>query len=366
MNKVSRVLIYRLGSLGDTVVALPCLHLIKRAFMQAERFILTALPSHNKAPAISSVLNGSGLVNGYITYSYRIFDIKGLCRLYNKIKQWAPDVLIYLPGQRSYLRVFRDILFFKACGIKKIIGMPYSKDLQANRSLPDKQYFEHEAARLARCISVLGDARLSEPGSWDLLLSAQEYQDAEGALQGWPGKNQYIALSIGTKFEVNDWGNQNWQSLLKQLSGRYTGYGLVVLGSDDEFRSSKELSRSWEGPALNLCGRVSLRCAAAIIKGADIFLGHDSGPMHLAVSVGTPSVAVFSARNKPGVWFPYGNFNRVIYHKTGCFGCGLAACKKYKKKCINSITVAEVFDVVCEIMPLTNKSYGPVNSHNKL
>ena len=50
-----------------------------------------------------------------------------------------------------------------------------------------------------------------------------------------------------------------------------------------------------------------------IMDRAKIFMGHDSGPMHLAASVGTPSVSVFSNRAKPGIWFPFGAQNRVFY-----------------------------------------------------
>ncbi|MGA7884288.1 MAG: hypothetical protein WCA44_01005, partial [Acidobacteriaceae bacterium] len=57
---VRRVLIYRLGSLGDTVVTLPALHVIERAFPQAERRMLTNLPVHAKAPAAWAILEGSG------------------------------------------------------------------------------------------------------------------------------------------------------------------------------------------------------------------------------------------------------------------------------------------------------------------
>lgn len=353
-KQASRVLIYRLGSLGDTIVALPCLHLIARVFPQAERFLLTTLPINKKAPAISLVLGESGLVSGYITYSYRLSNIKGLYQLRNKIRQWKPDILVYLAGQRGYLRMIRDALFFKSCGIKKIIGVPYSRGLQSNRLLPDKLYFEHEAVRLARCLSVLGDAKLTEPSSWDLLLSPQEYKNAEQALDRWMKKNQFISCGIGTKFNVNDWSNQNWQALLGQLSRKYADYGLVLLGSHDEFNRSQDLCKSWSGPSLNLCGKISPRCASAIIKRASIFLGHDSGPMHLAAAAGIPCVVVFSARNKPGVWFPYGASHHVIYHKTVCFGCGLDICKKYNKKCISSITVKEVFDAVCEAMDRLN------------
>ena len=59
---------------------------------------------------------------------------------------------------------------------------------------------------------------------------------------------------------------------------------------------------------------------------AELFLGHDSGPMHLAANVGTPCVAVFSARCHPGVWFPRGTGHQVIYHETECAGCMLFTC----------------------------------------
>src|ERR1022692_4022661 len=67
---VRRVLIYRLGSLGDTVVALPCFHLIARTYPNAERRLLTNFPVHAKAPAAAAVLGDSGLVHGYMSYTW--------------------------------------------------------------------------------------------------------------------------------------------------------------------------------------------------------------------------------------------------------------------------------------------------------
>ena len=60
-STVKKVLIYRLGSLGDTTVALPCFHLIERAFPASERVLLTNFPVHAKAPASAAVLGDSGL-----------------------------------------------------------------------------------------------------------------------------------------------------------------------------------------------------------------------------------------------------------------------------------------------------------------
>ena len=68
--------------------------------------------------------------------------------------------------------------------------------------------------------------------------------------------------------------------------------------------------------------------------------------MHLAAAVGTPCVAIFAARNIPRVWFPYGEQHRVVYHEVDCMGCGLETCIVEGKKCILSITVAEVMVAV--------------------
>jgi hypothetical protein len=75
------VLIYRLGSLGDTVVALPCFHLIARCFPQAERVLLTNFPVHAKATATAAVLGDSGLVHGYMRYTVGTRRIGELLRL---------------------------------------------------------------------------------------------------------------------------------------------------------------------------------------------------------------------------------------------------------------------------------------------
>ena len=49
------------------------------------------------------------------------------------------------------------------------------------------------------------------------------------------------------------------------------------------------------------------------MRDAEVFIGHDSGPMHLAASVETPSVCVFSTHAKPGIWFPCGLQHRILY-----------------------------------------------------
>jgi len=86
------------------------------------------------------------------------------------------------------------------------------------------------------------------------------------------------------------------------------------------------------------------------MKHASVYLGHDSGPIHLAAAAGVPCVGIYSARNPAGTWFPYGNRHRVILHDVPCAGCKLSECTVYAKRCITSITVAEVLAAVEDLL----------------
>jgi heptosyltransferase III len=338
---VRRLLIFRLGSLGDTVVALPCFRLIARRFPDAERHLLTVLPVSDKAAPIESVLGGSGLVHGVMRYPVGLRDPAALLALGRRIRAFRPDLLIYLAEPRGRAAVWRDVMFFRLSGAKRILGAPLGEELRRNRTLPDGTW-EAEASRLARCLEPLGDAATERRESWDLALTEAERSAAAEALAGWPGARGFIALSIGTKFAVNDWGDENWRETLVDLGLRRPGLGLVTLGVAGEAARSQAIAVAWPGPRLDLCGRLGVRESAALLARARLFLGHDSGPMHLASAVGTPVVAVFSARNRPGIWFPQGAGHRVLYRQTPCFGCGLAECTHYRKMCIASIAPQEV------------------------
>jgi len=63
-----------------------------------------------------------------------------------------------------------------------------------------------------------------------------------------------------------------------------------------------------------------VRELAALIQAADLFLGHDSGPMHLAAAVGTPCVAIFGAAS-PLQWSPHGEGHRVVAPGMPCEEC---------------------------------------------
>jgi len=365
MSKVKRVLIYRLGSLGDTVVALPSLHLVARVFPDAERRLLTNFPVDVKAPPAAAVLGDSELVTGYFRYAVGTRSVFDLVKLWWQLRRWRPDVLVYLGAARGVESARRDARFFRLCGVRETVGVPVTDAMQENfygegslGGVPDRLELmddrEPEAARLARNIAELGDARLGDPASWDLRLTDVERAAARAAIGEELLAGPMIAVSVGTKVQAKDWGRQNWRTLLAELAARYGGHGLLLVGAAEESEASEFAAEGWRaaggGALVNLCGKLNPRESAAALAHAKIFVGHDSGPMHLAAAVQVPCVAIFAARNVPRVWFPFGERHRVIYTQVNCMGCGLETCIVEKKKCILSITVNEVVAAVNAMM----------------
>ncbi len=356
---IERVLIYRLGSLGDTVVALPCFHAIARAFPDAERCLLGNIPVHSKAPAAYAVLEGSGLVHGFLRYPIATRSLPELMTLQREIRAFRPQVLVYLTPRRSAGDVMRDAAFFKLCGVPKILGLPLAREARVNRVDPETGDCEPEAERLTRGMRSLGPIDLKDRANWDLGLTLDEHKRAAEVLEPVQGR-ALIGCSVGTKMQAKDWGAANWRRVLDALAAELPQYGLALIGASEESAASEEASAAWDGRRVNLCGRITPRESAAVLSRARIFLGHDSGPMHLAAAVGTACVAVFPARNKPRIWFPWGEQHEVVYHRTDCWDCDLEVCIEQEKKCLTSIAPAEVLGAARRVLARVSAAHGLV------
>jgi heptosyltransferase III len=338
---VKKVLIYRLGSLGDTTVALPCFHLIERVYPSAKRVLLTNFPIHAKAPASAAVLGDSGLVHGYMRYTVGTRSPRELFKLAGEIRRFKPDVLVYLMPVRPLKAVRRDKWFFRlGGGVTRIVGLPGAAELQRVQD-PATGLYEAEASRLARTVAALGDAAPNDLKNWDLHLTPAEGDAARSALGELAGK-PLVVCGPGTKMQAKDWGQENWRALLGRLSARFPGVGLALIGAREDAEVSEFTARDWAGPSVNLCGKLSPRETAAVFAEARVFLGPDSGPMHLAACAGVPCVIAFSARGLPGVWYPAGKNHRIIYYQVNCFGCNLETCIVEGRKCLASISVEEM------------------------
>ncbi|HEY7299135.1 MAG TPA: asparagine synthase (glutamine-hydrolyzing) [Xanthobacteraceae bacterium] len=338
-----RVLIFRLGSIGDFVVALPCLRLVRRCYPGARIALLTNEPVSSMTAPAQEILKGTGLVDGYFSYPGATRHVGDIVALRAALRNFAPDRLVYLPPERSRAAILRDWLFFRSCGIASCIGFGTDREL---RQFPDEGRCESEAARLARTLAALGHVDLDDPASFDLALSGAERGEAERMLERMPGfRNRIIVgLSIGTKQPINNWGDDNWRRVLEAVWR--PDLGLVLLGAAEDRVRSTLVAEKWSGPALNLCGEISPRVSAAVARHFSFFLCHDSGPMHLAAAVGTPCIAVFSRRNPPGQWYPCGKGHRMLY-------------PAHPSDTIRSIRPEQVIDATVDMLPDACRVHAP-------
>jgi len=345
-----RILVYHNASLGDTIVALPALKLIRKVFAECTIFLLTVEHQNIKATQAEKILANTNLIDGYILLQANHKTLPRILDLRSEIQQLSPDVLIYLNEPRNLLRLIRDYLMFKLFGIKKIIGLQFQKQKRSVQALESGEY-ENIAHFLGRKVSNLGAIDFSDQSNFDLNLTDTEQSKATQILSQL-GNQPIIAMSIGTKFSANHWGDDRWESFLSLLASKYPNHHLVAIGSTDEFDRTDHLLKPWAHRSLNLCGTLSIRESAAVLARCTIFIGHDSGPIHLASSVGLPCVGIYGSRNQPGIWFPSGQKNQILYTKIDCQGCQLSICSEKQNQCIRSITPDAAIAGVDKILAL--------------
>lgn len=339
------VLIYRLGSLGDTVVSLPCFHQIARRFPNATRLVLTNHPVSGAAPRLFDLLNGSGLVHGTIEYDVALRSPLVLARLWRQLRRSGAEKLCYLAAPRGRLNLLRDLAFFRFCGIKRVIGAPLTLDLRQVRLDPESGEQEYECERLARCIAEIGHLDLESRSAWDLGLSDFERQDAARVLEPLQGR-RFIAVNMGGKAAENDWGEPKWRELLQILTYDRTGLEIAVVGGASDSARTRAIAETLHTPILDLCGRLSPRVTAAVLSRASLFIGHDTGPLHLASACQIPCVGIFSNRHKPHQWHPYGRHHRIIHPSGSIATVSVARVSEVVLSAIEAACTARHEDVI--------------------
>lgn len=331
-------LVFRIGSLGDSLISLPALAKIKHE--EANQTLLTNIPvnTQGKAVSASAVYDLIGLFNNYLPYPIAGGALTFL-KLALKIRKSRFDELIYLMPSRNKLQLFRDYIFFRLiCGIKSIKGMQWSKEWQ-NVSSINSTSFEHEGSRLKRLIDLS-----CNPLDWKAL-------SPEAKLNVLPVRafeSPYVVVSLGTKSWVNDWEDSNWADFLRKLSYEYPYLSLVFIGSKDESSRCDTLSSNWKGAVKNVCGDFSILQSLQILKASVLYIGHDSGPIHLAAAADVPIVGIYSSRNPKGKWFPLSDKATIFYNDISCKGCQLSNDCPKSKACIFSITTEDVLQAAKE------------------
>ena len=129
----------------------------------------------------------------------------------------------------------------------------------------------------------------------------------------------------------------------------------VVFGGKEDAEVGRRLLEAW-GRGYNACGALSLRGAATALKRCLVYVGNDTGTMHLAASAKTPCVAVFSARHPLGTWSPYGEGHRVFRTQIECEGCSLVTCTDKANECLKRIDTKTISEACLQTIRKKSQS----------
>ena len=143
-----------------------------------------------------------------------------------------------------------------------------------------------------------------------------------------------LAVHIGAGAAAKRWPERHWRDLI----GRFLedGWRVIVVGGVEDAAIASNLGphprlRDWTG-------RLALTETAALLERADLFIGSDSGPAHLAASAATPSVILFSGTNRPGQWRPWSRRALVLRNKVPCRPCHHKTCPLADHPCMAGLT----------------------------
>ena len=131
-------------------------------------------------------------------------------------------------------------------------------------------------------------------------------------LKDVPPGRKLVALGHGSKMASKIWPAERFNALCRRLLAFDPNLYFLLLGDKSEYPHGESVRKGLETDSLNISGATSVIESAAALQTCTLYIGNDTGTMHLAGVMGTPVVAIFSARDNPGRWEPYGDKNTVL------------------------------------------------------
>jgi len=162
-------------------------------------------------------------------------------------------------------------------------------------------------------------------------------------------KIKIAVLHVGAGNEFRDWGTENLIRLTDLITRRSNACVLLAGGPED-VRRAETIAKQGQASVFSLAGQVGLRELRELIDRADLFIGTDSGPMHIAASTDTPIVALFGP-TLPAHFRPWGENTRLIEKDFDCrSSCRQRECTYGDFRCLQTITPEEVYSACFEFL----------------
>jgi len=335
LSKKIKILVIRPGGVGDSALLYPAFKVLKESFSRSEIEVLAEKRN-------AGLLSSCPYINRIFLYDFR-FPIELF-----KTLRISYDIVI---DTEQWHRLTAAVSYLTRAPIRVGFATNERGDLFTHPvSYNQDEYEVYSFLNLVSAITGEGyDFNENEPF---IPLDSDLISSIEPKVTEF--KKRWLALIgvfSGATIPERRWGTTNFAELSKRLSQE--GLGIVLVGGKyevkDAIRFEEILGRD---KVLNFVGETSLMETAAIISKLDLFVSGDTGIMHIAYGVGTPTVSLFGAGIQKK-WAPIGKRHLAINKNLSCSPCtkfGYTPSCPYEVKCLRDISVEEVKEVALRLL----------------
>jgi ADP-heptose:LPS heptosyltransferase len=320
-------------------MATPALVALRKAFPKAKIVLLAKQHAQE-------LIRESHLVDEVIIYDFPWTAFRGKYRLWRYRFRDLVSLVLRLRREQFDLAIdarmdIRNKFLLFLSGARRRVGYDYAGGAYfLTDAVPIDASRPHRVDEWLRLLEYSGIPAKDERPTLCLTMEERRQVESMVKVQGIESEDLVIGIHPGARIPVRRWDLQKFAILGDILAGRYGAKILVFVdpdgyGADVPMKTKPTLIRS------------SLRELMAFIERCDLMVCNDSGPMHIAVGLGTPVVAVFGP-TEPESFGPYGESQRVVIQDgLPCRPC-FDRCRFDQPYCITTITVEQVLSVVKE------------------
>jgi len=214
----------------------------------------------------------------------------------------------------------------------------------------------HRIDRDLEALKLLGiQAGSKDPQLW---LTPEEMNSADQLLNqlGVQRSQPMVILQPGARYWFKAWPPERFAELADQLVSQY-GCQVLIGGSHQDIDLAQQIRQMAKCNPIVMAGRTTIKQFAAIAKKSVLFVGSDSGAMHIASAVGTPVVGMFGPSN-PREWGPRGGPVEVLYKELDCRSCFHPTCIRGEENCMKLIAVHEVVAAAQRLLQAGKQAEG--------
>lgn len=293
------------------MLSTPALAALREARPQAHIALLTTAHS---APVIA----GTGLVDEVITLDRRQFNSsRALLRPANLRRLWGLraghyDTLVFFHHFTLRLGTFKFALMGFFAGSRRRIGLENGSGWFLTERLPDAGFgAKHQAQYWLDLVGLLGAQTRPRPA---------QVARSERLPTLPPGRPRVVIhAGSGGYSKARRWDPAGFAAVADQLH-RERGAQIILVGTPED--DAAQVRAAMQHEPFDLTGRTSLAALAGVLASADLFIGADSGVMHLAAAAGAPVLAIFGP-SSPHAWGPWtpGGRSSIVRSAPECSPC---------------------------------------------